>query len=222
MRCRLTREGDRRHRALGARTALAVATAFLLLGAAVAHADPAFVLSASGAAPGDVVHFSIADTDGSATYSLEVGRARMWLPGESPRMRMSPASSRCRTSVARPARSRSRPRSARATRPCRGHARSGMSCRPHKRAQAPDPSRRPHLRRRQCGPRRRARPRRARGSAVALRIRRRRSDTRRRHPGRNRATPRPTIASAAASAHSARHRPAKRRLDAGVDPYGVR
>ena len=42
------------------------------LAAGVAHADPSFVLTQSGAGPGDVVHFSISGTESRATYSLEV------------------------------------------------------------------------------------------------------------------------------------------------------
>jgi VTC domain-containing protein len=41
-------------------------------GAVVAHADPAFVLTQSGAGPGDRVGFTISGPDGRATYSLEV------------------------------------------------------------------------------------------------------------------------------------------------------
>jgi hypothetical protein len=43
-----------------------------LFGAVVAHADPAFVLTQSGAGPGDMVQFSISGPDGRGTYSLEV------------------------------------------------------------------------------------------------------------------------------------------------------
>jgi VTC domain-containing protein len=55
-----------------AAAALLSAFFFLLGAAAVAHADPTFVLTQSGAAPGDSVHFSISGTEGRATYSLEV------------------------------------------------------------------------------------------------------------------------------------------------------
>jgi VTC domain-containing protein len=59
-------------RLLSAAGATLFSALFLLLGAVVAHADPSFVLTQSGAGPGDRVHFSISGTESRATYSLEV------------------------------------------------------------------------------------------------------------------------------------------------------
>jgi hypothetical protein len=45
----------------------------LLLGTAVAHADPSFTLTRSAAKPGEAVSFSISGTESRATYDVEVG-----------------------------------------------------------------------------------------------------------------------------------------------------
>src|SRR4051794_10880808 len=60
------------HRAADARLAFAVATALLALGATPAQADPTFVVAQSGAGPGEIVQFSITDTETRAGYSLEL------------------------------------------------------------------------------------------------------------------------------------------------------